>query len=79
MMLRSYVISGIKPEMAKSWYKEFKDVAKFSRNTKTGDYSMKMTLPLLDAIKVKVGMIGYNFSHKCKLKINRYKGRRFRV
>lgn len=79
MFERNYVISGIKPSMAEAWYKEFKDVAKFSIDLRTGEYSMKMLLSLFSAIKVRIGMIGYNFGHKYKLKMKKCKGKHFRV
>lgn len=79
MLVRSYVISGIRPVLAKEWYKEFKGDTKFFVDSKTGNYSMKINLPILDAIRTKIGLISYNFRHRNKLKMNRYKGKHYRV
>lgn len=79
MFIRSYVVSGIKPIIAKEWKKEFKNDVKFFREQKTGNYSMITSLSLFQAINAKIELIGYNIRHRNKLKIKRYKGRRYRV
>ena len=75
MRMKSYVISGIKPVVAEEWYKELQNNAKFSMDKKTGNYSMRVSLSMIDAIKARIDMIKYNFSHRNKLKFKRYRGK----
>ncbi len=79
MLKRNYMISGIDQGRAEVWYRGFKDYVKFYEDSRTGTYLMKIPLTIFEAIRVRIGLIGYNFGHKCNLKMSKCKGQRYRV
>ena len=80
MFKRNYTIIGITPEMAKLWEKDLRDDLKFFKDEKTGMIYANVSLTILEAIRLKLGIIKCNLTQPCvlKLKMNG-KGKRCRV
>lgn len=79
MLKRNYAIVGITPQIAKSWERDFRDDLRVFRNRKTGEIQTRISLTIFEAIVMRIGMIKYNLTHPCVLKLKRCNGRRYGV
>lgn len=79
MKKKVYTITGITPEIAKKWNKDFREDITLLANEETGEVIAKVSLTRFQAFRVKLGMIKYNLKHPCVLKLNNFNGKRARV
>ena len=79
MKKQNYTITGITPEIAEKWYKEFREDLTLLVHEKTNKIEARISLTRFQALKVKLGMIKYNLNNPCVLKLVKEKGKRARV
>ncbi len=79
MKKKNYIITGITPEIAKIWNRDFREDVTLLVHKDTGDVHARIALTKFQALKVRLGMVKYNLTHPCVLKLLKEKGKRARV
>lgn len=79
MKKKVYTITGITPEIAKKWNRDFREDVTLLVNEETGKVIAKVSLTRFQAFRVRLGMIKYNLNNPCVLKLNDFNGKRARV
>ena len=79
MKKSNYMITGITPEIAEKWAKDFREDIKLLVHEKTKEIHATISLTRFQAFRVKLGMIKYNLNNPCVLKLEKVKGKRARV